>query len=65
MELFSGLSTSIKIGLISENDRLIARAQINRAVAATYGITKEELIHILNQFPHVDEKQKSIVLDQF
>ena len=52
----------IQHGLKDENDRLLARAQLDVAVAKLYGITKEELAYILEKFPNVDAKQKEMVL---
>ena len=55
----------IQHGLKDENDRLLARAQLDVAVAKLYGITKEELAYILEKFPNVDAKQKEMVLREY
>ncbi|MCX6772250.1 MAG: N-6 DNA methylase [Candidatus Micrarchaeota archaeon] len=55
----------ISAGLKDENDRLLARAQLDVAVAKLYGITKEELAYILEKFPKVDAKQKELVLREY
>jgi Alw26I/Eco31I/Esp3I family type II restriction m6 adenine DNA methyltransferase len=55
----------ISHGLKDENDRLLARAQLDVAVAKLYGITKEELAYILEGFPIVEPKQKKMVLDEY
>ncbi len=52
----------ISHGLTNENDRLLARAQLDVAVARLYGISKEDLAYILEKFPIVDRKQKDLVL---
>ncbi|MBI5635636.1 N-6 DNA methylase, partial [Candidatus Micrarchaeota archaeon] len=52
-------------GLLNESDRLLARAQIDVAVAKLYCITKEELAYILEKFPNVDSKQKEMVLQAY
>ena len=52
-------------GLASENDRALARAQLDVTVAKLYGITKDELRHILEQFPLVEQRQKGLVLSQY
>ena len=57
--------TGILHGLTNENDRKLARAQLDVAVANIYGITKEEMGFILQQFPIVDEKQKELILNSF
>lgn len=51
--------------LISESDRALARAQLDVMVAKVYGITKEELAHMLEAFPIVDKKQKELVLAEY
>ncbi|MFH1199932.1 MAG: N-6 DNA methylase [Candidatus Micrarchaeota archaeon] len=55
----------ISHGLANENDRLLARAQLDVAVARLYGITKEELAFILEKFPLADAKQKESVLREY
>jgi len=52
-------------GLKDENDRLLARAQLDVAVAKLYGITKEDLAYILEKFPNVDSKQKELVMREY
>jgi len=52
-------------GITEENDRLLARAQLDAMVAKLYGITKEELAHILEKFPIADAKQKEAVLREY
>lgn len=49
----------------SESDRALARAQLDVMVAKLYGVTKEELKHILGAFPNVDERQKEMVLREY
>jgi len=51
--------------ITSENDRALARAQLDYLAAQVYGITKEEMEHILQSFPLVEAKQKEMVLAQF
>jgi hypothetical protein len=55
----------ISHGLTDENDRLLARAQLDVAVAKLYGISKEDLAYILDGFPIVDPKQKELVLREY
>jgi len=55
----------ISHGLANENDRLLARAQLDAAVAKLYGISKEDLAYILEKFPLVDPKQKELVLSAY
>ncbi len=55
----------IPSGLVDENDRLLARAQLDVAVAKLYGISKEDLAYILEKFPNVDPKQKELVLREY
>ncbi len=55
----------ISHGIVEENDRLLARAQLDAAVAKLYGITKEELAYILEKFPIADAKQKELVLREY
>ena len=55
----------IPAGLKDENDRLLARAQLDVAVAKLYGITKEEIAYILEKFPLVDQKLKEMVLGEY
>lgn len=55
----------ISHGLTNENDRLLARAQLDVAVAKLYGISKEDLAYILEKFPNVDPKQKELVLGAY
>ncbi len=64
---FSGLKKEIGIehALTNENDRTLARAQLDAAVAKIYGITKDELEFILQRFPNVEQKQKELVLEQY
>lgn len=64
---FSELKKEVGIehGLINESDRALARAQLDVTVAKLYGITKEELTFILQQFPLVEKKQKELVLDEY
>ncbi len=57
--------TGVSHSLTNENDRMLARAQLDVAVAKLYGITKEELAHILEKFPIVDLKQKELVLQAY
>jgi Alw26I/Eco31I/Esp3I family type II restriction m6 adenine DNA methyltransferase len=52
-------------GIKSENERNLARAQLDVMVAKLYGVTKEELQYILTKFPNVDEKQKELTLTQY
>src|SRR3989338_7747677 len=49
-------------GLTNENDRALARAQLDAMIAKLYNITKEELAFILEKFPIADQKQKDLVL---
>lgn len=51
--------------LTSENDRALARAQLDVMIAKIYGITKDELAFILEKFPIADKKQKELVLSQY
>lgn len=64
---FSALRKEFGIsgGLADGNDRLLARAKIDVAVAKLYGITKEELAYILEKFPLVDAKQKEMVMREY
>lgn len=64
---FSQLRKEIGIehGLKDENDRLLARAQLDVAVAKLYGISKEDLTYILEKFPNVDPKQKELILREY
>lgn len=55
----------ISHGIVEENDRLLARAQLDVAVAKLYDISKEELAYILEKFPLVDPKQKELVLGAY
>lgn len=55
----------IEHGLANENDRRLARAQLDVAVANIYGITREEMEFILQQFPIVEQKQKELILNNF
>ncbi len=55
----------IQHGLKDENDRLLARAQLDVAVAKLYGISKEDLAYILEKFPNVEPKQKELVLREY
>jgi Alw26I/Eco31I/Esp3I family type II restriction m6 adenine DNA methyltransferase len=55
----------IQHGIAEENDRLLARAQLDTEVARLYGITKEELAYILEKFPIADPKQKEAVLREY
>ncbi|PKK81551.1 MAG: hypothetical protein CVT47_01860 [Thermoplasmata archaeon HGW-Thermoplasmata-2] len=55
----------ISYGLTNENDRLLARAQLDVAVAKLYGISKEDLAYILEKFPNVDPKQKELVMREY
>ena len=55
----------IESGLTAENDRNMARAQLDAAVAKLYGIKKEELTFILQKFPNIPQKQKDLVLEQY
>ncbi|MCX6770592.1 MAG: N-6 DNA methylase [Candidatus Micrarchaeota archaeon] len=55
----------ISHGIVEENDRLLARAQLDVAVAKLYGITKDELAYILEKFPIFDPKQKELVLREY
>ncbi|MBI3051934.1 N-6 DNA methylase [Candidatus Woesearchaeota archaeon] len=57
--------TGIAQGLTNENDRKWARAQLDAMIANIYGITKEEMKFILEQFPIVEQKQKELVLNNF
>lgn len=57
--------TGVPHGLTNESDRLIARAQLDVAVAKLYGINKEDLAYILDKFPNVDQKQKDAVLREY
>ena len=58
-------TTEIEKGLTNENERALARAQLDAMIAKIYGLTKEELAYILTKFPIVDEKQKELVLSQY
>lgn len=49
----------------SESDRALARAQLDVMVAKLYGVTKEEMAHILEQFPNVEQGQKDLVLREY
>ena len=64
---FSELKKEIGIehALTSENDRALARAQLDAAVAKIYGLTKDELAFVLEHFPNVEQKQKELVLEQY
>ena len=66
-EEFSELMKEVGIekGLTKENERALARAQLDAMVAKVYGLTKEELAFILTKFPNVDGKQKELVLSQY
>jgi len=55
----------IEHGLPGENERALARAQLDAMVAKLYGLTKEELAVILEKFPTVDDKTKQLVLGQY
>ncbi|OGJ22296.1 hypothetical protein A3K73_04765 [Candidatus Pacearchaeota archaeon RBG_13_36_9] len=55
----------IEYPLTNENERALARAQLDIMVAKIYGITKEELAFILDKFPLVDRAQKELVLSQY
>ncbi len=57
--------TGIGHGLANENDRRLARAQLDAMIANIYGITKEEMEFILEQFPIVEQKQKELILNNF
>ena len=57
--------TGVPHGLTNESDRLLARAQLDVAVAKLYGISKEDLSYILEKFPNVDPKQKDAVLREY
>lgn len=57
--------TGIGHGLTNENDRRLARAQLDAMIANICGITKEEMKFILAQFPIVEQKQKELVLNNF
>ena len=52
-------------GITSENERSLARAQLDVMVAKLYGITKDELRYILTKFPIIDDKQKELILAQY
>lgn len=58
-----------EFGVIStvtdEKDRQLVRAKIDALVAKLYELNKEELRHILAQFPVIDEKIKEQVLNEF
>lgn len=58
-------AVGVQHALINETERTQARAQLDVAVAKLYGLTKQELEHILSQFPIVEERQKRMVLDAF
>ena len=64
---FSELKKEIGIehALTNENDRALARAQLDAAVAKIYGLTKDELAFVLQHFPNVEQKQKELVLEQY
>ena len=49
----------------TETDRATVQAKIDAQVAKLYGITKEELAHILAQFPIVDDRVKNAVMREF
>ncbi|MBU4086776.1 MAG: ATP-binding protein, partial [Nanoarchaeota archaeon] len=55
----------IEYPLIKENERALAKAQLDTIVAKLYGITKEELVFILDKFPGVDKNQKELILSQY
>ncbi|MBI3587823.1 hypothetical protein HY095_01370 [Candidatus Micrarchaeota archaeon] len=55
----------VQHGLLNENERMQARAQIDAAVAKLYGLTKEEFAHVLQQFPNADERQKRMALEEY
>lgn len=57
--------TGVSHGLTNESDRLLARAQLDVAVAKLYGISKVDLAYILTKFPNVDQKQKDAVLREY
>ncbi|MCH8003949.1 MAG: N-6 DNA methylase [Nanoarchaeota archaeon] len=57
--------TEVEHPLTSEADRNLARAQLDATVAHLYGINKNEMKFILQQFPIVDQKQKELILNQF
>ncbi|MBI4448474.1 N-6 DNA methylase [Candidatus Woesearchaeota archaeon] len=62
---FSSLKKELEIeGVTNENDRAQLRAEIDAAVAKLYGITKEEMAHILKQFPLVEGSVKVRTLSQ-
>ena len=52
-------------GVVDEKARMKLRAEIDAIVAHLYGITEEELIHILSTFPIVKEEVKQLTLDEF
>ena len=64
---FSGLKkvAGIEYGLTKENERALARAQLDAMVAKIYGVTEEEMKFILQRFPNVDGKQKEMILEQW
>ncbi len=57
--------SGIQHGLTNENDRNLARAQLDVMVAKLYGIAKEELAYILTKFPIVSQKHKDLILSQY
>ncbi|MBI4181345.1 MAG: N-6 DNA methylase [Candidatus Aenigmarchaeota archaeon] len=60
---FSQLQRNMGVeGVTNEADRALVRAQIDALAAQLYGISRDEMAHILQQFPLVEQKQKDIVL---
>ncbi len=57
--------TGVPHGLTDESDRILARAQLDVAVAKLYGISREDLVYIMEKFPNVDQKQKEAVLREY
>ena len=55
----------IQVSITNENERRMIRAQLDTIIAKLYGITKDELKHILQQFPLVTQTQKDLVLEQY
>lgn len=64
---FSELKKAAGIGhgLTNENDRQLAKVQLDCMVAKIYGVTKDELKYILEKFPLVEKRQKDLVLGQY
>lgn len=64
-ELAEQANIAVEDALTDPTGRAKARAEIDAIVAHLYGITDEELQHILKSFPHVDAGVKEHVLETF